>query len=208
MNRRTGLVLLFTIAVLGGLIYFLNVNPDVANKPTPTTAAEAPAGTALWTVDATKIEQFTIVDLTKQATFDAVTSNEGAWTINEPKASVTDAQTDQTLMRTYANTAAGLTFSRAIDSITSLTDFGLDKPVYTIEIKQTGTAVLKALIGKKTVTGDAYYVQVQGATQVVLVPISSLDTLLSLPAAPPYTTPTPVVTPLPTLPLPAPSPTP
>jgi hypothetical protein len=103
-----------------------------------------------------------------------------------------------------------LAVSRSIDDITNLTDFGLDKPSFSLEIKETNGTSLKAVIGKKTVTGDSYYVLPAGATHAVLVQGTSLDTLLGLPAAPPFATPTAVVTaePLPTLPLPAATPTP
>lgn len=209
MNRRTGLVLLFTIAVLGGLIYFLNVNPDVANKPTPTTASGELTNTYLWTVDPTQITGIKIVDLVKGTTFNATSDANGVWTITDPKGAA-DEVTNQTLMVTYANTAASLTVSRTIDDLTNLADFGLDKPAYSMEVSQTNGTTVRATVGKKSVTGESYYVLQQGATKPVLVPTTGLDSLLSLPAAPPFATPTPAVTetPLPTLPLPAPTPTP
>lgn len=197
MNRRTGIILLVGILVLGGIAYYLNLNPGVANNPTPTSAApSAPAQTQLWLIDSTQVQSLTVFDAARQITFSAQLDATGSWTITQPQAGLADP----TLMATIVNTVASLTVSRAIDDVGSLADFGLASPAYALEVNQKDGQSFKATVGQKAVTGSAYYVLTAGSTIPVLVPSGSLDTLLNLPAMPPRVTPTPE--PLPTLPLP------
>lgn len=208
MTRRTAAVLLVVIAVLGGLIYFLNVNPQVANNPTPTGAAAVPGATPtyVWNIDPTGVNGITVTDLTKNIVFNATEDSAGVWIVNKPQS----GPADQTLMNTYVSTAVTLTTTQSLNDITNLGDFGLDHPLFSIDLKQTNGTTSTIVIGKKSPTGEAYYVLPQGAVHPILVTASALDTLLGLPAAPPIATPTPAVseTPIPTLPLPLPSPTP
>lgn len=200
MNRRTGVILLVMIAVLGGLIYYLNLNPDVANKPTPTSPPLADTTESrLWAIDPSQVESLTVFDSAKQLTFSAAVDSAGAWTISQPQAGLADS----VLMSTYANTAASLTVTRAIEDVSNLVDFGLAAPAYSLQVKQKDGKTFRATIGKKAVTGASYYVLAEGADRPVLVPSGTLDSLLGLPAAPPLATPTPAVsqTPLPTLPV-------
>jgi len=201
MNRQTGLILLVCILVLGGIAYYLNLNPDVANNPTPTSSVpSAPTQTQLWSIDPAQVQALTVFNATTQVTFKAQRDSSGNWMIAQPQSGVADP----TLMSTIVNTAVSLTVSQTLDDVGNLADFGLTAPLYAMEVKLKDGQSFKATIGQKTVTGSAYYVLSNGSTTPVLVPSGSLDTLLNLPTTPPLALPTPEATVdlLPTLPLP------
>lgn len=199
MSRRTGIVLLVVIAALGGIIYYLNLNPSVAKGDATPTSTPPSQPTALWTVDPSQIASLTIVDVKKNVTFTAGVDATGAWTITSPSTGPADATT----MATYINSAATLSVTRSLDNISSLADFGLAAPSFSLTIKTKDNKQFSASIGNKDVTGAGYYVLANGSKIPVLVSSGSLDALLGLPAAPPIATATPAFTsgPLPTLPV-------
>lgn len=203
MNRRVAVILLVGIAVLGSIAYYLTVNPEAASEPTPTTSFSSQSST-LWTIDSTLVNAITVSDAVKGSTFSAaLDETSGKWIVTQPQKGEADPNT----MSIVASTLASLYVNRTITETASLADFGLAAPDYAIEVKQNDGKVFRATIGQKAVTGSAYYVLPEGATNAVLVSSSSLDSVLGLAASPPLVTPTPPVTPetlepLPTLPSP------
>ncbi|MBM4425040.1 MAG: DUF4340 domain-containing protein [Chloroflexi bacterium] len=203
MNRRTALVFLITIAVLGGIVYYLTVNPEAASNPTPTAPASA-GSTTLWTIDSTLVKSLTVTDTVKALTFSAALDPSGQWMISQPQA----GQADPAQMSTILSTVGSLYINRTITESVDLAEFGLTAPDYSIEVQTVDGAIFGASVGKQAVTGYAYYVLPADGGSVVLVGSSSLDTLLTLPSLPPLLAPTLEVTlePLPALPLGTPSP--
>ena len=201
MNRRTGLLLLVAIAVLGGIAYYINVNPDVAASPTATPGLAASESKPLWQFDPSQVTALTVADSATAVTFSASVDAAGKWTMSQPQVGEADSLT----MSTAVNTLSSLTSTRDIEGVVNLTDFGLATPKYVIEIQLADGATLKAMVGDKAITGYTYYVLAQGASTPALVSSTSLDSILTLPAQPPLVTPTVSVTQdlLPTLPLPA-----
>lgn len=203
MNRRTGVILLIAIAVLGGLAFYLNANPEIAANPTETTA---PTTTRpLWTLTLPEITGITVSDSAKGLTFVAdVDGTTGVWKISQPQA----GEADPNQMAGIATSLTNLTVTQDIADAPDLGEFGLKAPAYTIEVRRISGDPLRITIGQKNVTGYMYFVLPQGSTTPALVSSALLDTILALPAAPPLVTPTAPPTegtpePLPTLPLPA-----
>lgn len=198
MNRRMAVIMLVGIAVLGGIFYYLTVNPEVAAEPTPTSSYNAESS-ILWTIDSTLVNLIRVSDAVKGATFSAsLDEASGKWIATQPQ----EGEADSMTMSTIASTAASLYVSRTITESVDFADFGLTTPDYEIEIGQMDGKVFRAAVGQKAVTGYAYYVLAEGAGNAVLVSSSSLDSILNLAATPPLVTPPPLATPGTTEPLP------
>ena len=200
MDRRTGIILLITLAVLGGIAYYLTLNPEVVATPTPTSGFTSPTQTPLWAFDPAQIRSVMAVDTAKGLTFSASVDDAGKWTMTEPQ----EAEADAARMSTIVNSLGSLMISRTITESTHLADFGLDAPSYAIEVKLKDGQTFRATVGDKAVTGFSYYLLPEGAQNAVVVSSGSLDSLLLLPGQPPLVTPTAPVTvePLPVIPLP------
>ena len=70
MNQRTTIILFIALAVLGGIAYYLNTNPEAAGKtPTPTAAASE----RLWEVagETGEVKAFSVIDNVNNVTFTA-----------------------------------------------------------------------------------------------------------------------------------------
>lgn len=199
MTRRTATILLVAIVVLGGIVIYLNANPELTAAPTPTPVTQSDT---LWEVDLSQVVGLTVTDLEKQAAFSTALDDAGLWQVTQPQA----GEADSARMMTIANTLGSLFVTREITDVANLADFGLEAPKYTIEIKLRDGTALKATVGEKAIGGLGYYVLREGERQPVIVGTASLDTLLTLPDQPPIVTPTPVATPepldlLPTVPV-------
>lgn len=196
MNQRTTIILFIALAVLGGIAYYLNVNPEAAGK-TPT-----PGGSErLWDVvsGAGEVKAFSVIDNVNNVTFTAEYLVGGAFKIHAPRAGEADLQK----LNSAYTTIGALTINRTITETTDLTDFGLLQPDYTIVAATVDGRTLMANVGKKSPTGSGYYVLRSGETNAVVVSSYGLDLLLALPMNPPFATPAPAATlePLPGLPL-------
>lgn len=192
MNRRTTIILLAVFVVLGGIAYYLNANPEAAGRtPTPTLGAPP----KVWQLESNNIKSVTVIDRVRNVTFSAAVDEQEAWTITQPSPGPADGLT----MSSVSSTLGALYINRTITETVDLAEFGLITPDYTIEVVRKDGATLKADVGKKAVTGAAYYVLPAGAVNAVLVSSSTLDSLLTLPSQPPFATPTPEVTPTATL---------
>lgn len=200
MNRNTGIALLIAVAVLGGLAWYINANPDIAATPTPTTAVST--SRPLWLIDATQITGITVSDSASGKTFVADVDSTATWKISQPV--VADA--DPAQMSSIITTIPALYITQEIADAPNLSQFGLESPAYAVEVRLLSGEPQRITVGQKAVTGNAYYVRLQGSPNPVLVSSATLDALLTLPSQPPILIPTEVPTaaePLPTLPLPA-----
>ncbi len=186
MNQRTGLILLVSVAVLLGLVLYLNANPELTTKPTPTVNAAEGNQSLLWTIDMLQVKSFKVVDLTKSLTFEAALDEAGKWQMTQPVA----AEAESTKISVALNAFTGLYITREFTEPVSLVDFGLDKPGYAFEIFLKDGTIYRAQVGQKTVTGFEYYVLPEGRTNPVLLGSGSLDMFLAFPSQPPLITPT------------------
>ena len=189
MNRRMTYILVGVFVVLAGIAYYLSLNPEAAGQ-TPTPTFGSPAQTMLWQLDPANVASFSVVDNVQQVKFTAAVDANGVWNIIQP----TPGPGSQESLSTMPQTISSLFVSRTITETVNLADFGLIQPAYTLEVRQQGGILLRAGIGKKTPTGDSYYVLRDGETTAVLVSAFSLDTLIGFIASPPLATATPAVT--------------
>lgn len=194
-NQRTFVILLVGILVLGGFVYYINVNPEVLKVPSSATAEPLPE--KLLDTLPENVASFSVMDRVKGITFTAVVNEKGVWQIKEPQ----QGDADTVKINSSVSTLTSLYPMRTFTESVNLTEFGILKPDYVIEIKQKNGATLKMEVGKKDATASGYYVRKEGAQNAVLIPTAALDAVLSLPSSPPIATPTV----LPTLPGPLPS---
>jgi hypothetical protein len=194
-NQRTFVILLVGALVLGGFVYYTNVNPDVLKVPVSATFAPAPE--KLFNLLPGDVASFSVIDRVKGITFTTVVTEKGTWQIKEPQ----PGDADPVRINTAVSTLTALYPSRTFAESVNLTEFGILKPDYVVEVKQKNGAVLKLEVGKKDVTALGYYVRREGAQTAALVPAAALDGVLNLPSSPPIATPTVP----PTLPGPLPS---
>jgi hypothetical protein len=194
-NQRTFVILLVGILVLGGFVYYINVNPDVLKEPSSATAAPLPE--KLLNTLPENVSSLSVIDRVKGITFTAAVNEKGVWQIKEPQ----QGDADSARINSAVSTLTSLYPTRTFTESVNLTEFGILKPDYVVEIKQKNGAALKMEVGKKDATASGYYVRKEGAQNAVLIPTAALDSVLSLPSSPPLATPTV----LPTLPGPLPS---
>ena len=101
MNRRTAIPLLVVIVLLGGVVLFINANPDRAAAPTPTTNPSTVAE-PLWNVDPTLINGITVTDNETKVTFSATLDEAGQWKIAQPQAGDADPLQMSTVVSTVS----------------------------------------------------------------------------------------------------------
>jgi hypothetical protein len=188
MNRTTAIILLVIIVALGGLVVYLNANPELTAEPTATPSS---VSEPLWEVDPGQVAVIEVTDNENQATFSAARDAAGQWKVTQPEA----GDADPLQMSTLTGTVSALFVSQRITEPVDLADFGLAEPKFTIAISLTDGTSHRVAVGNQAVGGFSYYVLPQGETQPALVGSASLDSLLLLPSQPPLVTPTPGVTP-------------
>ena len=198
-NQRTFVILLVGAIVLGGFVYYFNVNPDALKVPSSATAEALPV--KLLDTLPENVAGFSVIDRVKGITFTAVVNDKGGWQIKEPQ----QGDADSVRINTAVSTLTSLYPSRTFPESVNLTEFGILKPDYIIEVKQKNSATLKLEVGKKDATSAGYFVRKEGAQNAALIPVAALDGVLSLPSSPPIATPTATVSGVPTLPGPLPS---
>lgn len=198
-NQRTFVILLVGILVLGGFVYYINVNPEVLKVPTSATAESLPV--KLLDTLPENVASFSVIDRIKGITFTAAVNEKGVWQIKEPQ----PGDADSVRINSAVSTLTALYPTRTFTESVNLTEFGILKPDYVVEVKQKNGAMLKLEVGKKDATASGYYVRKEGAQNAALIPTAALDSVLSLPSSPPIATPTATVSGVPTLPGPLPS---
>ncbi len=189
MNQRTTIILFVALAVLGGIAYYLNTNPEAAGiTPTPTVGDSE----RLWDVASGtgEVKAFSVIDNVNNVTFTAEHLVGDTFKIYAPRA----GEADQQKLNDAYLTMGALYVNRTITETTDLTDFGLLQPDYTIVATTVDGRTLMASVGKKSPTGSGYYVLRSGESNAVVVSSYGLDLLLALPMNPPFATPAPAAT--------------
>lgn len=195
MIRRSTWIALIILVALGGLIYYLNWEKQVAqveSKDVPTPTVNYLFGTSDGQPTSIKIEDATgsVVEVARDAN--------QAWAISQPF----QAEADQGTSEAAATQISSLRPTDEIDLGPDL--LGLDKPAYTVAIGFDSGKQHVMKIGSITPTQNGYYVQVD-TNKPVIVSKASIDALLNLFTSPPYKeTPTPSPTPVPPTATPAP----
>lgn len=188
MNRKTTLILLGVLLVLGAYTYYYQVSKK-APQPTPTSMPS----TAVWYN--TTPDQITALQITENASGKQVAVSKDAqsqWQVTKPNAQPADPNALSTLTTNLAT----LSFMANITSTADLAPFGLITPTYTLEATLSTGKALKAYIGDKIPTGNGFYLLRDGDKNPLAVPDTSLQPFIDLLANPPYVpTPTPLAAP-------------
>jgi hypothetical protein len=191
------LIALVVLIALAGLMdsNFLQPAPT---EPGSVTATLAP----LWSVDSASINLIRIEDL-KNGTHVEVQKNQaGTWLVMD----IPSVEADQAKVTTALGSLAKMQIYRDYGENLKPEEYDLDKPLYKLTVKTADAKTYVLNIGAPTPTGTGYYVQLEGAKNIVGVRSSFLSPIIDfltnepLPAtATPTFTITPSVTVTPTI---------
>jgi hypothetical protein len=105
----------------------------------------------------------------------------GFWDVTVP----VPGTADQALATEAETQINALEITTVIEQVSSLADFGLDFPAYTIKLVFTNDIKHKIEVGNSTPTGSGYYVRLDDLS-IYVVSQYSLDAVLTLISNPPY----------------------
>jgi Domain of unknown function (DUF4340) len=197
--RRSTIVIILLLLIVAGAYYYVNnhaKSADVSLTQEPTTQAVSYLFNAQDGIPTDiRVESKTgeTVELARNA--------QNAWALKQP----IETAAEQRAAEAAASQVTTIQVTAHLPNTVSLKDVGLDAPAYTLIVKFTNGVERKANIGVVTPSESGYYVQLDGAGQIVIVSKDSIDALIGLLTNPPYaetltpspTAPTPTETPLP-----------
>ena len=197
--RRSTIVIILLLLIVAGAYYYVNnhaKSADVSLTHEPTTQAVSYLFNAQDGIPTDiRVESKTgeTVELARNA--------QNAWALKQP----IETAAEQGAAEAAASQVTTIQVTDHLPNTVSLKDVGLDAPAYTLIVKFTNGVERKANIGVVTPSESGYYVQLDGAGQIVIVSKDSIDALIGLLTNPPYaetltpspTAPTPTETPLP-----------
>jgi hypothetical protein len=157
-NRgRSFLFLIAIAAVLGGYVWFVEMQRDP-------NAADAPPTVKLFTVEPAQIQEIRLTNSTgEQSTLRRTGTG---WSIAE----VPGADVDEAEVTNIATALSTLEASRVVDEQPpSLAEFGLDKPRIQASFTDGAGTQHALLIGSKTPTGGDLYAKLADSPRVLLI---------------------------------------
>lgn len=185
MIKRPTWILVIVLALLAGLVYYMQSVPDnfikkaldSAKSPTPSMVQDSllPIADGL----------ITSIEMTSSDGHGLLLKKEAnGWMFSLD--SQTPILADQTAAEQASSQAQGmrLTTSAITPTSTDLSGFGLDKPNYIYKVTTNSGKILTFKIGHATVLNDGYYLQKEDGT-IAVVEKFSMDTLLNLFTQPP-----------------------
>jgi len=198
LNRGTLILGLVSLVVVMAVILLSNQPGGLTvNTGTPTATPET-AGPLFPDISDTnnqsKIVRFEIDNNTDKSKVVMTKDAASVWTVSE----ATNAQqlaTDQTKAVGMMSNLASLTAIEKFDT-DKLSDYGLDKPSYTMTLTDSAGKTYVVKVGSKATTSPRYYVQINDDTKTVyLVQNTTIDMLIANIAIPAYVaSPTPLPT--------------
>ena len=184
MIRRSTWVIVFVFVVLLAVaIYLQRTNSEAESQSNSPTSTPQPK---LFDIDVSQVKGLVLSD--DQGRSVEITLNDaGTWTVIQPV-----GETDPTRASTLVEEAAGLQAISILPVTSSLGEYGLTLPAYTLILKTQDGSQLRALIGSATLTGSGYYVQVDNDQSLYVVAKYTLDNITqNLDNPPLIPTPTP-----------------
>ncbi len=199
MNRNarlTGALVIVILALALVLVAIFIVQPADNDNAASTDEAEALPGPLFPDIEFEEVvTSFRVTDNQTGATVAASVSGEGeeaVWSIDEaPEGTDTGLGVDEQSIRLNVAPLTTIRPNRVLSEIESLGIYGLEESRYTIEFTTSGGRTYQMDIGSQNPGGSAYYVRVPGSTEVYLIPVYSLDSLLRYVETPPFVQPTP-----------------
>jgi hypothetical protein len=183
MVKRQTWILLAVFVVLIGLAFFWTryQNDQKRAHPTPTPTPEI----NLFTIDSSAVASLKITDNVGGKTVMVGRDISGQWALVDPQAEYTDIASVEAAVTQLAS----LRVTSSISTTENLSEYGLDKPAYTIMVNINSGGQLIAQVGSPTATSSGYYVQVPGGVPQIVAKYS-IDAVLKLLLKPPIATPT------------------
>jgi hypothetical protein len=189
IRRSTWVIVLVFVVLLGVAIYVQRTNGGSEAQSSGPTATPQPK---VFDVDVSEVTGLELSD--NQGKRVEIALNEGgSWTVIQPA-----GETDPTRASTLVDEAAGLQALSIVQATSSLGEYGLNAPSYTLVLKIQDGRQLRAQVGSATLTGSGYYVQIDNSQTVYVVAKYTLDNItqnLDNPPLVPTPTPTLEVTP-------------
>jgi len=161
---KSFLVLLVLAVAIGAYAYFIESkrNPSDLEKKDK-----------VFTLDSSKIDAIEVKAASGETT--TIKKNGTDWQITAPATLDADASAVGTLV----STLEGLEVGRVVnDNPTSVKEYGLDPPKFTVGYKLAGeTAFHRLDVGDKTPTGSDLYARVEGQPKLILIGAFNSDSL-------------------------------
>ena len=193
MNRNTTIALVVVFALLGLYVLLVQRPKDQQAEATPTAPAASPN---LWTAASDQVKGLRLEDRAGGRAVAFSQDAQGAWSVTEPESRPADAAKASDAV----TSATGLYVSATITESVNLADYGLAQAAYWLKLDLADGTALQAGIGDKAPTGNGYFVQRSGETDVLVVSTFSVEKLIGLLDTPPYLEPTATPEPGPTPP--------
>lgn len=188
MKPRTTLIVVAVFLALLAYVYFGELR-----RPTPASATPTPA--PVWNLAKDQIAGLTVRSSDKETR--VVRSAQGEWTLEAPTQEPADGERIGRVLDNLATLSPTRTFT---ETAGTLEEYGLTQPALEVILQLADGSTRTLRIGASNPQQTAYYAQVEGATEVHLLPswlITSLRDLLEQPPVRPTPTPTLTATPTP-----------
>lgn len=182
MNYRTTVVLLI---VLLGLIGYLVWQASVPAQPNPTPTPVVPSLPTglLPTMTIADVDTLSITRLSDEFSRSFQRQEEDNWQQTVPTQTVVLTVTVQA----YASGLTRLTSRRTISpEQNGLTAYGLENPVYQIELQTKSAGTFLFFIGNPTPAKDGFYLQRPNDPNIYIVPPTVIQGLMDLLVNPPH----------------------
>lgn len=193
MNGRTTLVIVGLFLLLGGYIFFfeLNKTPAQLGGPPPRPAPQ------VFDLPSGQVARLELRDLRKARTIELARIDK-AWQFEKPTTQIADSSRVNDTVDGFAVLHA----SRVFTDVTELAQYGVLTGTLEARIILRDSSTYAITVGNKTAAGDSYYAIYTGSKQAPVFIIASrlVDEWLGWFDNPPYPpTPTPTFTPPPTV---------
>lgn len=192
MKPRTTLIIAAIFLLLGGYIYFfeLNKTPEQLSQQLGTPTATPQRYAIL--LDASQVKSVEIADL-RGPRLVKLTRTDTGWQVNQP----IDKVADRFEVESAVGALTSLKATRVLTNVTDLGQYGFITPTLEVRLIMSDTKQYALTLGNKTPNGLAYYAVYTGdKSQIFLIDSSGIETVRNWLDTPPYEpTPTPTFTP-------------
>lgn len=191
MVRKSTIIMLIVLALLIGLVFYLQKNPlpsQASQTPSPTPQAQVLPD--IHSSDITWVEwkekDIPVIQISREA--------QGSWVIGGDENKVVEtAKAEQLRVE-----IAAMRVIAFMPEDTSLVSLGLDAPAYVLNLRTAGGEQYAISIGKKTSIGNGYFIRVndQSPAAVNNIVVETIQDLMQQIISPPPTATVPPVAPL------------
>ncbi len=196
MRLNRGTVILIVVSVILIVGFTLLSNQQAAAPTSGTATPTASVGPVFAGLDTSKIVKFEAVNNADSATPHVIMTKDagGVWTVSDATYPQKLA-TDQTKASATVNSMATIVALDKFDT-DKPSDYGLDKPAFTLTLTDSDGKTYSLQIGKKAVANPRYYAFANGDTKsVYILDSTTIDALTATVLEPDYVaSPTPTAT--------------